>query len=184
MDMKEEVKQAMRKPNKKIVYPHRPEAEVVNDKAGNQFRPAYHPGYEGFRCRVYLLRENDAQEPIQISDAQSAYNLVREELSNSDREIMLAILLTGQNNLIGVETICIGSVQSCVFSSGEVFKGALLANAVSIILCHNHPGGSLEASQQDIRMTESMTQAGKLLGIMILDHLIVTHKGFISIINK
>ncbi len=171
----------MWKPNKKTVYPSRPEAEIIK---GNQSRPAYHPGYEGFRCRVYLLRENDAQEPIQISDAQSAYNLVREELSSSDREIMLAILLTGQNNLIGVETICIGSIQTCAFTPREIFKGALLANAVSIILCHNHPGGSLEASQQDIRMTESMTQAGKLLGIMILDHLIVTHKGFISIINK
>lgn len=147
-------------------------------------RPDYHPGYQGYKCRVYLLRENTAHEPIQVTDQNQAYNLVKEELISSDREIMLSILLNTQNNLIGVETVAIGSVQSCAFTAGDVFKGALCANAVALILCHNHPGGSLKPSQEDLRITESMQEAGKLLGIKVLDHLIITHTGFTSIIHE
>jgi len=160
------------------------ETEVINDTPEIKVRPDYHPGYQGHRCRIYLVRENIAHEPIQVTDQNQAYNLVKEELISSDREIMLSILLNTQNNLIGVETVAIGSVQACAFTAGDVFKGALCANAVSLILCHNHPSGSLKPSHEDLKITESMQQAGKLLGIRVLDHLIITHTGFMSIIHE
>jgi DNA repair protein RadC len=147
----------------------------------NKIRPDYHPGYQGIKCRVYLVRENSVNEQIKINNPEEAYNLVKDELINMDREVMLSILLTPQNILIGVETVCIGSVQSCMFTTGEVFKGALLANAVSIILCHNHPSGSLSPSQEDFRVTQLMTEAGKILGIRVLDHIIVTQEGYKSL---
>lgn len=155
-----------------------------NKDSETKIRPDYHPGYQGYRCRVHLVRENAAQEPIEVTCQNQAYYLVKEELINSDREIMLSILLNTQNNLIGVETIAIGSVQFCAFTAGDVFKGALCANAVALILCHNHPGGSLKPSPEDLRITESMKEAGKLLGIKVLDHLIITHTGFTSIIHE
>ena len=168
------------KKNNAICYPT---ADVIKNESGNKIRPNYHPGYQGYKCRIHLVKENTINEPIQVSDQKEAYNLVKEELIYSDREIMLSILLTAQNTLIGVETVCIGSIQSCAFTPAEVFKGALLANAVSIILCHNHPSGNLEPSADDLRITELMKEAGKLIGIKVLDHLIVSHMGYSSINN-
>jgi len=153
---------------------------IINEPE-NKIRPDYHPGYQGIKCRVYLARENSVNDQIQIKNSEDAYNLVKDELIHSDREIMLSILLTPQNILIGVETVCIGSVQSCAFTSAEVFKGALLANAVSIILCHNHPSGSLSLSTEDLKVTQLMTEAGKILGIRVLDHIIITQEGYISV---
>ena len=97
------------------------------------------------------------------------------------REIMLSVLLTTKNHLIGVETVAIGSLNSTCLVPREVFKGAILANAASIILCHNHPSGDLTPSKEDIHMTEEMMKAGKLLGIKLLDHIIVSNQGYVTI---
>ena len=129
--------------SKVIAYPCHPDSRIVNE-SGSKIRPNYHPGYQGYKCRIHLVKENTINEPIQVSDQKEAYNLVKE---------------------------------------AEVFKGALLANAVSIILCHNHPSGNLEPSADDLRITELMKEAGKLIGIKVLDHLIVSHMGYSSINN-
>jgi len=168
-------------PSKKNNNVRYPESKVI--KAKNTIRPAYHENYQGYRCRLCMIKENTISEPIQINDAKAAYKLVKDELVQSDREMMLSLLLTAQNTLIGVETVCIGSIQSCAFTPAEVFKGALLANAVSIILCHNHPSGNLEPSQPDLKMTTSMKEVGNLIGIKVLDHLIVSHEGYRSLSN-
>jgi DNA repair protein RadC len=137
--------------------------------------------YKGIRCRVCLVRENTGGEIIQINNDQDAYELVKEEMVNSDREIFLSIMLTVRNELIGVETVSIGSVTASIIMPREVFKSAILANAVSVILCHNHPSGDLKPSREDISVTKKLIETGELLGIKVLDHLIVTHKGFKSL---
>ncbi|MFC1816586.1 JAB domain-containing protein [Thermodesulfobacteriota bacterium] len=63
-------------------------------------------------------------------------------------------------------------------SPREVFKSALLANAVSIILCHNHPSGDLTPSKEDVQTTKLFIEAGELLGIKVFDHIIVSDKGY------
>lgn len=156
------------------------ESEVVT-KLNDKFRPDYHPRYQGMKCRVYLVRENSVNEEIRINNSEDAYDLVKDELINSDREIMLSILLTTKNTLIGVETVCIGSVQSCAVRSADIFKGALLANAVSIVLCHNHPSGSLSPSMEDLKVTQLMQEAGNILGIKVQDHIIISHEGYKSL---
>jgi DNA repair protein RadC len=130
---------------------------------------------------VCLVRENTGGEIIQINNDQDAYELVKEEMVNSDREIFLSIMLTVRNELIGVETVSIGSVTASIITPREVFKSAILANAVSVILCHNHPSGDLTPSREDISVTKKLIETGELLGIKVLDHLIVTHKGFKSL---
>ena len=167
---------------KVIAYPKQPDVNIVNELA-NKIRPDYHPGYQGYRCRIYLVKENIGTEPITITEPVAAYNLVREEMIHSDREMMLSILLNAQSRLIGVETISIGSAYACGLTPAEVFKGALLANAVSIILCHNHPSGSLKPSHADLEITELMRDAGKLMGIKLLDHIIVSDEGYRSLCN-
>ena len=145
--------------------------------------PRFNQNYKGIRCRVYLVREKTDGEIIRINNEEDAYELVKKELVSSDREIILSIMLTVKNELIGVETVSIGSVTASTTTPRDVFKSAILANAVSIILCHNHPSGDLTPSGEDIRITKQLIEAGELLGINVLDHLIVSHKGFNSLIG-
>lgn len=81
------------------------------------------------------------------------------------------MLLDTQSRLIGIHTIAIGSLDTCVVR--EVFKAAILANAASIVLAHNHPSGDPTPSPQDREVTRQLVHAGKLLGIDVTDHIIV-----------
>jgi len=130
---------------------------------------------------VCLVRENTSGEIIRISDSSSVYELVKDELVNSDRERFLSVMLTTTNDLIGVETVFIGEINVIRISVREVFKSALLANAVSIILCHNHPSGDLTPSASDIEITKQLINAGELLQIKVFDHLIVSNQGYKSL---
>ena len=110
-----------------------------------------------------------------------AYELVKDELVNSDREMLLSVMLTVKNDLIGVETVSIGSITASTTTPRDVFKSAILANAVAIIVCHNHPSGELIPSNEDIKITKQLIAAGELLGIKVLDHLIVSNQGYKSL---
>lgn len=144
-------------------------------------KPTFNENYKGIRCRVYLVRENPDSEIIHISNSSDAYELVKEELVNADREMFLSIMLTVKNDLIGVETVSIGSIHATIITPRDVFKSAILANAVSIILCHNHPSGDLTPSDNDMEITKHLVEAGDLLGIKVLDHLIVSNQGYRSL---
>ena len=130
-----------------------------------------------------LVRENTGDEIIKISKPADAYGLVKDELINSDREILLSVMLTVKNDLIGVETVSIGSITASTTTPRDVFKSAILANAVAIIVCHNHPSGDLIPSDSDIALTKQIVEAGELLGIKVLDHLIVSNRGYRSLID-
>jgi DNA repair protein RadC len=144
-------------------------------------KPNFNQNYKGIKCRVCLVRENTGHEIIKISKPADAYELVKDELIDSDREILLSIMLTVKNDLIGVETVSIGSVTASTTTPKDVFKSAILANAVSIIICHNHPSGDLTPSNEDIKITKQLIAAGELLGIKVLDHLIVSNQGYKSL---
>ena len=144
-------------------------------------KPTFNNNYKGIRCRVYLLRENTNDELVVITNSTDVHRLVKDELVNSDREMMLSIMLTGGNHLIGVETVYIGSINYITISPKDIFKSAILANACSIVLCHNHPSGELTPSNEDINITKNLFDAGELMGIKVLDHIIVSDKGYKSL---
>ena len=144
-------------------------------------KPNFNQNYKGIRCRVCLIRENTGDEIIKISKPADAFELVKDELINSDREILLSVMLTVKNDLIGVETVSIGSVTASTTTQRDIFKSAILANAVAIIICHNHPSGDLVPSDADIEITKQLIAAGELLGIKVLDHLIVSNQGYNSL---
>ena len=137
--------------------------------------------YHHFQCRVCLAWDREDREIYTISEPSHAYALVKDELVSSDRERFLSILLTTSNTVIGIETISIGSISTCPISPGQLFKSALLANARSVILCHNHPSGSLESSKEDMEITERIVTAGSILDIEVVDHIIIAENGFISL---
>jgi DNA repair protein RadC len=128
--------------------------------------------------------ENPSAPPLEICKPFDIYKMLRDEMIASDREILLSVLLNGMNRLIGVETVAIGGLHSCMMIPRDLFKSAILANAASIIVCHNHPSGDLTPSIQDLKMTHKVVKAGNILGIKVLDHLIISHEGFRSIINE
>ncbi|MFA5181464.1 MAG: JAB domain-containing protein [Syntrophales bacterium] len=146
--------------------------------------PNYNNQYQGLRCRVCLIRENPSAAPLEINKPFDIYKMVKDEMTSSDRELLLSVLLNGMNRLIGVETVAIGGLHSCMIIPRDLFKSAILANAASIVICHNHPSGDLTPSIQDLKMTDKLIKAGNLLGIKVLDHLIISHEGFRSIINE
>lgn len=91
-------------------------------------------------------------------------------------EYMYMICMNTKNKIIGVFEVSHGSVNSSIVSPREVFQKALLANAVAIILMHNHPSGDPTPSREDIEVTKRLVEAGKLLNIQVLDHIIVGDK--------
>ena len=144
-------------------------------------KPNFNQNYKGIRCRVCLVRENTSEEIIKINNESDAYELVKDELVNSDREMLLSVMLTVKNDLIGVETVSIGSITASTTTPRDIFKSAILANAVAIIVCHNHPSGELIPSKNDIEITKQLIAAGDILGIKVLDHLIVSNQGYRSL---
>jgi DNA repair protein RadC len=88
-------------------------------------------------------------------------------------EYMYMICMNTKNRVIGVFEISHGNVNSSVVGTREVFQKALLANAVSIILMHNHPSGDPTPSREDVEVTRRMVEAGKILGVQVLDHIII-----------
>ena len=153
----------------------------IGESVQSAIKPAYSARYKGMQCRVCLVRENTHDDPIYINSADQAYDLVKEELCSADREIFLSILLATNLQLIGVESVAIGGLNQCAISPADTFKSALLANANKIVIIHNHPSGSLEPSHSDLRLTETLTKCGDLLGIHVTDHLIIGADGYFSI---
>lgn len=94
-------------------------------------------------------------------------------IHENPEEYMYMICMNTKNRVIGVFEISHGSVNSSIVSPREIFQKALLANAVSIIVMHNHPSGDPKPSPEDIEVTKRIVEAGKIIGVQVLDHIIV-----------
>lgn len=106
------------------------------------------------------------------------------DMSTFDVEHLRVIMLNTRSMVLGMADVYKGSVNSSQVRVAEVFRPALQRNAPSIILAHNHPGGSCEASADDVAVTRVINQAGKLLNIELLDHLILGHSEWASMKQK
>lgn len=107
-----------------------------------------------------------------------------EGIRDKQQEYFMCATLNGANELIEMRTITIGLLNSSQVHPREVFADALMDRAASIILAHNHPSGTLEPSKADTMITRQLCESGKLLGIEVLDHLIVSEDGWISLQDK
>jgi DNA repair protein RadC len=106
--------------------------------------------------------------------------LVQGRLKGKKKEYFLAVLLDTRNQLIRVAEISVGSLDSSIVHPREVFKEAISASAASVIFVHNHPSGDTEASEDDIMLTKRLAEAGEIVGIDVLDHVIIGGKSYIS----
>jgi DNA repair protein RadC len=141
-------------------------SQVVAD---SHLSSAYLPIY-----RVQLVHEAALAAPrTQIRSSADAVALLRQFLGMVDREHFVVIMIDRKNRLIGINTVSIGSLTASVVHPREVFKAAILSNAAALICGHNHPSGDPQPSSEDRALTERLVEAGKLLGIEVLDHVIV-----------
>ena len=95
----------------------------------------------------------------------------------SDRELFVGLYLNARNQVIAHHVISIGTVNASLVHPREVFKPAIIKNANSVIIAHNHPSGGVEPSEADLEVSKRLKDAGKLLGIELLDHVIITPDG-------
>ncbi|AKL95090.1 DNA replication and repair protein RadC [Clostridium aceticum] len=111
-------------------------------------------------------------------------HLLMEEMRYLKKEFFNIILLNTKNELIAVENISIGSLNASIVHPREVFVRAIKRSSASMILVHNHPSGDPQPSKEDINITNRLVEAGKLIGIEILDHIIIGDNVYISLKEK
>src|SRR5215510_14296000 len=101
------------------------------------------------------------------------YQLVKEYLQDTDREQFIAIFLDSRSEVIGMNTVSVGTLTESLVHPREVFKGAILANAASVIVAHNHPSGDHFPSEADLTVTAKLKESGRILGIPLEDHVVI-----------
>jgi DNA repair protein RadC len=122
-------------------------------------------------------------DPIIIKSPQDVAGLVMGEMRLLDREHFRVLLLNTKHHVLRTETVSIGSLSSSLVHPRELFKSAIKISAAAVILVHNHPSGDPAPSREDIDITKRLVEAGKLLGIEVLDHVIVGDS-FVSMKEK
>ena len=127
------------------------------------------------------LMASAPQERPSITSPSDAANLVMSEMAFLEQEHLRVILLDTRNRVLRTKTVYIGSLNTSVVRIGELFRAAIKENAAALIVVHNHPSGDPSPSPEDIRVTRQIVQAGTLLNIDVLDHLVIGHHRFVSL---
>ncbi len=122
----------------------------------------------------YLIRGNK-----RLTSAQDVYEELK-SFSTKSQEHFLTITLDGASHIINTRTVFIGTLNQSLVHPREVFADAIADRAAGIIIAHNHPSGTLEASRADIQVTERLKEVSKLVGIELLDHVILSKHGYYS----
>jgi len=132
------------------------------------------PPYAIAIYKVALVRESQ-MTPLSSSlrSSAEAAALVHRYLGAVDREHCVVVLLDQKHKAIGLHTVSIGTLTASLVHPREVFKPAILANAAALLVAHNHPSGEPTPSAEDKALTTRLVEAGKVLGIPVLDHIIV-----------
>ena len=130
------------------------------------------------------ISERYAKEKIPkktlLTSPKAVADYLKQKLGRENKEHFLILLLDSRNNLIKDNIISIGTLNASLVHPREVFKEAIDNRAASIIISHNHPSGDPEPSGDDLEMTKRLVEAGKILGIEVIDHIIVSKNKFFS----
>jgi DNA repair protein RadC len=129
----------------------------------------------------YRLSIESPEDRKAIHSPQDAADLVKYEMSALEQEELWVMLLDTRNRVLRIDTIYRGSLNSSQVRVGELFKNAIRRAAAAIIVVHNHPSGDPTPSPDDVAVTRAIVQAGKLLDIEVLDHLIIGSGQYVSL---
>ena len=126
-----------------------------------------------------LARRHLLKETVKITIAQDVLPLVA-DIAGKQQEYFICISLNGANEVIEKRVVTIGLLDKSPVHPREVFADVIADRAAAVIFAHNHPSGDSQPSEADLRMHDQLTDAGKILGLRVLDHVIVTRKGYYS----
>lgn len=132
--------------------------------------------------RRLLLAEHGQR--VQISTPGDVAALLMLEMSHLEQEHLRVVLLNTKNHVLKIQTVYVGTINSSAVRIGELFKEALKVNAASLIVVHNHPSGDPTPSPEDIAVTRQMIEAGELLDVDVLDHLVIGQGRWVSLREK
>lgn len=135
-----------------------------------------------FEIARRLLSQTPSYKSKEINSPKQVYRIFKSKLKDYHREHFYVIALNSRN--YSVAEISIGSLNSSIVHPREIFAQAIKHHAASIILAHNHPSGDPQPSKDDLKITERVYQAGKIIGIEVLDHIIITKSNFFSFKEK
>jgi DNA repair protein RadC len=127
------------------------------------------------------LRMEDPQRRFQVRTADDAAHLFRLEMMHLDHEEMHVLILNTKNQVIDKIRSYKGTVNSSVLRAAEIFRPAVVRNCPGVIVCHNHPSGDPTPSPEDVAVTRQLVEAGKVLDIELLDHLIIGNPKYVSL---
>ena len=132
--------------------------------------------------KVSLVRDGSIKmdNRPQMRNASDFYAVLKDWFLDRDRESFVVVMLNAKNKIIGINEVSTGSLSSSIVHPREVFKPLILHNAAAVVLAHNHPSGDPKPSQEDIFITRRLRDAGDLLGIKVLDHIIVGDEQYTS----
>ncbi|PLX10726.1 MAG: DNA repair protein [Marinilabiliales bacterium] len=147
-------------------------------KAVNEGRPP--------KVRIVYSRKQDPKLMKKITNSQDAYGILTEIWSKQidAREEMIVLLLDRSNKVLGYDVLSMGGITGTVADLRLLFSVALNSLAVGFILCHNHPSANLNPSQSDISLTKKIKEAGLVMEISLLDHLIISKNGYYSFADE
>ncbi|MEO7364584.1 MAG: DNA repair protein RadC [Candidatus Saccharimonadales bacterium] len=123
-----------------------------------------------------------AGRPVQVRNAKQAHQYLQ-DMGSSQKEQLRGLYLNSRYQVIYDEIISVGSLTANIVHPREVFQPAIERGAVAIIIAHNHPSGRLEPTMADIQITEQLLNAGDILGIELIDHLIITSSKYSSVLD-
>lgn len=131
--------------------------------------------------RLQMVREGRfPYSPGAVRTSADAARIFQSYLEGADREHFLALMLDQKNRVNALNVVSIGSLTTAIVHPREAFKPAVIANAASIIFAHNHPSGDPHPSREDEEMTKRLNEAGEILGIKVLDHIVVGEGQYFS----
>jgi DNA repair protein RadC len=121
---------------------------------------------------------------VYIGSPKEIADLFMEDMRHLRKECLKILFLNIKNEIMALEGITIGNINTSIIDPREVFRPAIKRGAASVVLAHNHPSGNPEPSESDISMTKRLMEAGELLGVLVLDHIIIGDGVFVSLRNE
>ena len=126
----------------------------------------------------------EVPEKVQLTSSQESYKILLPYLSDLQTEEFWAIFLNQNNRVLGKSKLSSGGINQSVVDVRILFKMALEHLATGLIIAHNHPSGNLKPSSEDVKITKQIAEAGKILNIQLLDHLIITQNSYLSFADE
>lgn len=130
------------------------------------------------------IHQYKPEERYVIRSPEDGADYVMEEMRSLNQEHLVALFLNTKNQVIHQQTIFIGGLNASIVHPREIFREAVKRSAASVVCAHNHPSGDPSPSQEDIHVTRRLVEAGKIMGIELLDHLVIGNNRFISLKEK